>query len=363
MKILKRNIYFNKRNKNIFLSVKKRKYKKYYPSQKTKNFIQLIKILFSTILSTFLYKINIFLEKYKYCYECIEEKKVEESKCLECPNEILYKNLYIVSTENTLNEIIKNHKSISRFGDGEIAMILGGSISFQRRDSHLGKRLFEVLNSNETNLLIGLYFPYQKKKLNALDDDNYKFWDGWIRHNKFRMLNILKKRKYYSTDISRFYTNIKDKYKVYKYIPKLKKIWEGRDVLMIEGEKTRFGIGNDLLNNTKSIKRILCPTKNAYNLYDKILNAALKFEKTKLIIISLGPTATILAYDLTKYGYQAIDLGHADIQYEMYLRNATKHILIPYKFVNEYDAGKNEASLLDAPDKRYYDQIIEKILH
>ena len=80
-------------------------------------------------------------------------------------------------------------------------------------------------------------------------------------------------------------------------------------------------------------------------------------------MIALGPTATISAHDSTKYEYQAIDIGHADIQYELYLRNTTKHILIPYKFVNEYNGGRNETSLEDAPDKRYYDQIFAKILH
>ena len=342
--------------------LKKRKNNK-NPFKKRKNFILLLKILFIVILSVLLYKVYNFLGKYKYCYECIEKKMDKDPKCLECPIEILFKNIYIVSTENTLNEIVKNHKSISRFGDGEIGMIFGGHISFQKEDNSLGKRLLEVLNSNETNLLIGLYFPYQKNFLNSLVEDNYIFWKNWLYHNKFKMLNILKKRKYYSTDISRFYSNIKNRSKVYKYIPKFKKIWEGRDVLVIEGEKTRFGIGNDFLNNAKSIKRILCPTRNAYNLYDKILNAALKVDKNNLIIISLGPTATVLAYDLTKYCYQAVDLGHADIQYELYLRNATKHIYIPYKFVNEYDNGMNEASLQDAPDKRYYEQIIDKILY
>ena len=131
---------------------------------------------------------------------------------------------------------------------------------------------------------------------------------------------------------------------------------------MIEGEKTRFGIGNDLLNNAKSIKRILCPTRNSYSLYDKILKSVLNFDKSNLILISLGPTATILAYDLTKYGYQAIDIGHADIEYEYQIRKANKKIGIPYKFVNEYNGGINEADLEDAPDKIYYKQIIDKIL-
>ena len=47
------------------------------------------------------------------------------------PNEILFKRLYIVSTENTLNEIIKYNKSFSRFCAGEISIIYGGVFLFK----------------------------------------------------------------------------------------------------------------------------------------------------------------------------------------------------------------------------------------
>jgi len=30
----------------------------------------------------------------------------------------------------------------------------------------------------------------------------------------------------------------------------------------------------------------------------------------------LGPTTTVLAYDLYKNGYQAIDIGHVDLEHE-----------------------------------------------
>ena len=63
----------------------------------------------------------------------------------------------------------------------------------------------------------------------------------------------------------------KDKNNIPKYIQKLKKIWEQKDILIIEGEKSRLGIGNDLFNNSKSIKRIICPIINAFNAYDKII--------------------------------------------------------------------------------------------
>ena len=57
---------------------------------------------------------------------------------------------------------------------------------------------------------------------------------------------------------------------------------------------------------------------NAFAEYDKILNQAKKIDKSKLVIIILGPTATVLAYDLAKQGYEAIDFGHIAKDYDFY---------------------------------------------
>ena len=306
------------------------------------------------------YYINV---KYINCFHCLEKLEQFNSKCFECPNEILFKDFTVISKENTLDEIIKNNKSISRFGDGEFSLIFGHGINFQNYNNNLSKRLLKVLNSEEKNLLVGIFFPYKKKELLLYRDSVAKFWINWLSGNKFKLLKILnKKKKYYSADITRFYSNFKDKSGVPKFIRKLKKIWEGRDILIIEGEKSRIGIGNNLLNNSKSIKRIICPAKNAFNAYNKILNAALQVSKDILILISLGPTASILAYDLSKLGYQAIDIGHSDIQYELYLRKANKTIQIPFKFVNEFNGGKNE-DVGNITDVKYYNQIINKIIY
>jgi glycosyltransferase family protein len=321
----------------------------------------LIKLLININLFIFLNKIFIFLTKYKYCSQCIEKLAKLNLNCSLCPNKIVFKNLKIVSTEKTLNEIIKYKKSISRLGDGEYHIIFGQNITFERYNNILSKRLSEVLNSNEKNLLVGLFFPYKKKQLDLYRDSVVKYWREWLYKNKYRLLNILNKnKKYYSSDITRFYTNFKDKSGVPKYIKKFKKIWEKRNILIVEGEKSRLGIGNDLFNNAKSIKRIICPNKYAFKVYDKILNSVKKVDKGNLILIALGPTATILAYDLSKLGYQAIDIGHADIQYELYLRNASTFIQIPKKYVNEFNFGRNE-DVGNITDIIYYKQIIDNI--
>ena len=70
----------------------------------------------------------------------------------------------------------------------------------------------------------------------------------------------------------------------------------------------------------------------------------------------MGPTATILAYDLHKLGYQSIDIGHVDIEYEWFLRNCTSKIPIVNKYVNEATGRKYKYKRTD--DTKYYSQII-----
>ena len=108
------------------------------------------------------------------------------------------------------------------------------------------------------------------------------------------------------------------------------------------------------------IKRIICPTLNAFKVYNKIITEIISIQKKYLILISLGPTATILAYDLHRLGYQAIDVGHMDIEYEWFLRNVSARIKIENKYVNEVNGGRS--NITPIKEKSYYNQIIKKII-
>ena len=324
--------------------------------------ILICKIVIIIILSIILYKIISFQILYNYCLNC--EYKTN-SKCLKCTNDILFHGLNVISTEKTLDEIIKHKKSIARLSDGEFNLIFGRSLTFQEYDYKLSRKLFKIIKNNHKNknILIGIDFVYKKEALDLYRQSEVDYWTDFYQKYRFDLLRLLDKSKiYYSSDITRFYHKFKDKSHVPKHIKKLKKIWEGRDILIVEGEKSRIGIGNDLFNNTKSIKRIICPAKHAFRVYEDILYAVLTVDKKHLVLIALGPTATVLAYDLSNLGYQAIDIGHTDIQYELFLRNATDMIQIPYKYVNEYNGGRNE-SVGEVEDANYYRQIIFKILN
>lgn len=44
------------------------------------------------------------------------------------------------------------------------------------------------------------------------------------------------------------------------------------------------------------------------------------------MIVVLGPTATVLAYDLAKAGYQALVMGHMGKDYDWFKRKLDKNV-------------------------------------
>lgn len=267
----------------------------------------------------------------------------------------------IKTPEETIQKIISDNCSITRFGDGEFDMICGVGMKYQKYDKKLGKRLKEVLMSNEKGLLVGINNVIDLQYSENYNDFANNFWKKWLYDNKFKLLKLLSKDKqYYSSNITRFYIDYKDKTKVGDYVKKLRKIWEKKDVLIVEGEYSRLGVGNDLFDNMNSTQRIICPSENAFEIYDEILSEIKKYGKNKTILLALGPTATVLAYDLYKSGYRAIDIGHIDIEYEWFLRKATEKIKIETKYVTEVKGGEND--IKDVNDKNYENQIISKLV-
>ena len=269
----------------------------------------------------------------------------------------------VMSPESTVNYIHRTHCSIARFGDGEFGLINGSNNpSFQTANESLAKRLKEVCSAEKSQLLVCL--PHSLKTTNDCNEFAKKFWEWWIwsdnnleKAAKCLRLSPWKKRIFGDAQITRPYMDWKDKTKAGERFKQLKSLWENRDVVIIEGSQTKLGVGNDLLQNTKSIRRIICPANNAFDSYDEILRAAQEFEKEVLFLLALGPTATVLAFDLSQNGYQALDIGHIDIEYEWYCMGATSKVAIPGKYTQEAYAEVNDQE----PDLEYDSQIIKRI--
>lgn len=250
-----------------------------------------------------------------------------------------FPKLHFLSNQDAVDQIVFQHKSLARFGDGEFSWILGNDVAqgYQNVSEDLSNRLLNVLNSNDENLLLGV--------LRVLNDDtqmNFRARAHWrtfkAKYQKQIMSLLDMSKSYVDSSITRPYIDLKNKQNAKSQFDNLKRIWQSRDVLLIEGDKSRLGVGNDLFSNANSVRRILCPSKDAFDCYDRILEAVIaNADENDLILLALGPTATILSFDLCRIGIQAVDIGHIDNEYEWMLMGATRKTIIPGKIVDEVD--------------------------
>lgn len=267
----------------------------------------------------------------------------------------------VIDVEETLKYIIENQVSVSRYGDGEIKWAIGRrNRSFQELDKNLSRRLREVLRSDLPGHIVCVQNCFGKivNRTNGYEN----FWYEHMGVYRFAWNLLMKKgKKYYSTEISRCYLSYKDKRFSERDFELWKTVWRGRNILLVEGEKTRVGVGNNLLSSAQSVRRIIIPAENAYRVYTRILEKVLEYyHKDDLVLIAAGPTATVLAYDLAKRGCQAIDLGHVDIEYEWYLQKASGRSLVPGKYVNEmYEYGGTVVG--ECKDEQYMEEIIDVV--
>ncbi len=267
----------------------------------------------------------------------------------------------IKDIDETIEEIIKNHKSMARFGDGEFAQIIKRERSkFQRLDDKLGLWLKEVLHSAHPNMLIAIannYGNLEEYKEFAADGIRIYMSVGEMREHHQELLEH--DRIYYNAYVSRPYVMYKDQNTdaPKKRFQNLQRLWKGRDVLIVEGAQTRMGVGNDLMEGATSVRRILAPATSSFDRYDDVLKAALKHaEKDMLILIAMGPAAGVLAYDLTVEGFQALDIGHLDLEYEWFLAGKGERVAVPYKYNNELEGDDGAEELHDPV---YEAQIVE----
>jgi len=265
----------------------------------------------------------------------------------------------VKSIEETLDKIVRDKSSISRFGDGEFLYLIDKlNLPFQKYDSKLAEKMRIILKSNNSNCLVGLPIGYHS--LENLHNESKKTWKSqvtWIypRLRKYLDLN----KTYYNSSMTRVYAPYQDKSYSKEYFKKLMQIWEDRKVLLIEGEKSRLGVGNNLFSKAIKVERIIAPKHHAFDRYDDLFNEALKHAKNKLVLIALGPTATALSFDLALQGYQAIDIGNVDIEYEWFLRGAKSKIKIEGKYTSEAIGGRDVEEIID---ERYESEIVIKIV-
>ncbi|WP_027207417.1 GT-D fold domain-containing glycosyltransferase [Butyrivibrio fibrisolvens] len=270
----------------------------------------------------------------------------------------------IIDVDKTIDILIGEEKSLTRFGDGEFEMMFGRNRPrFQVLDKKLGNRLCEALQKSLPNLMIAIADNYGdlSKYTDEAADAIRQYMSPEVRKNHMSLLDM--HRCYYDAYLSRPYYIYRDKSfgVIKRKFDHIKEIWSGKDVLIVEGEHTRFGVSNDLMDGATSVVRLLVPDKNAFSKYDAIIEATKKYGYKRLIICVIGPTATILVFDLAKTGYRAIDIGQLDTEYEWFLREAKDKCDVSYKTVSEF-IDKEVYEDISEPYKSIYEEQIVEII-
>ena len=276
------------------------------------------------------------------------------------------KKLKIMSCRESIEYILEHKCSVSRYGDGEIRQmkpLLNAeskehfNIGFQSYDERMARRLIDVFRDNIPNHMVGIPGAMFGSGLSKYKPSARRFWKYISNFNIDVILEVAKSDTLYLDSLfTRFYIDYQDKTHLPSYSELLKRLWEGRHVLIVEGAQTRIGCGNDLLDGAVSVKRIICPSTNAFDKIDEIEAAINKWaEEDTLVLLALGPTATVIAADMARIGKQALDIGHIDIEYEWMRLGVDDKVAIEGKYVNEVAGGR---SVHESSDDKYQSQVL-----
>ncbi|WP_303973516.1 SP_1767 family glycosyltransferase [Streptococcus merionis] len=267
-------------------------------------------------------------------------------------------DINVINIQASLDYILENHCSVACFGDGEMDIISGHSIPYQTYHPDLAQVLKEILATESSPDLL-VYHVDVFEHFERYASFSQDFWKVHLEHNEDLYRKTATASWYGSSFISRPYMDLADQSQAGVSFKKIRQLWQDKDILIVEGDTSRSGIGNDLFDNSSSVSRVFCPSKNAYSRYDLILEAVKKHANGKLVLLMLGPTAKVLARDLSQEGIQAIDIGHIDSEYEWFKMGATTKVKLANKHTAEFNFDDN---ILFDNEEAFEEQVVSHII-
>ncbi len=209
---------------------------------------------------------------------------------------------HVLGLYETLERVRRERLSLARFGDGELLLTLSpnANISFQHGSPELQAELQTILrgdgyeNTSLLTCLPGLSASYY-----------YSYWAKFWPLLRPR-LNL--SQTYGDTSVSReaLFGLDPEKGRL-----AWRALWEGEDVCYVIGRNSRFEPIDLLFGGVKSSRTVYSLPTDAYADIDRTLAEITEtVPRETLILLALGPAATILAARLSRLGYWALDIGH-----------------------------------------------------
>jgi hypothetical protein len=209
------------------------------------------------------------------------------------------------SMVDTLRRLAEDRLSFARFGDGELRLMdePGYNLGFQRNSPLVRQALKDVLTQQDRpDLLVGL--PQIWREVNGTT-----LWSSvWSNVRHLFPGGVM----YGNSHVSRrfFFSYIGE-----EGVRLWRKVWDGRQVCVITGERSRFDLIPELFGNVAGSRFLYSTPRHAMEQVDHLVNEAMRLPDDVLFLVSLGPAGTVLAARLATAGRQAIDIGHISDSY------------------------------------------------
>lgn len=153
---------------------------------------------------------------------------VEKCRLLDYPRLKKSFDFDVLGNDETVNRIVNERLSVSRFGDGEFALMRNHGIGFQAADERLSERLKEVLNTDVPGLLVCITDI-------MLRNDGYlkqttRYHATYVVNNYVHLKKTIPQGRLYGcANFTRFYADYqnKDRALMKNRIESIRSIWGG----------------------------------------------------------------------------------------------------------------------------------------
>lgn len=217
-----------------------------------------------------------------------------------------------VLSEQSVFSKLKQGFSLSRFGDGEFKMLRAESSinGLQKYSDKLRYKLLNIFLNPLPDLLVGIPNPLCTR---PYVENSCKYFDEFISNKPAETKSIF---------VSSFFTrpslvNLDSD----AYFKKMKNIWKDEKIVLVN-------FNSDLTNHFL-FKDIICdfieiPRRNCFSEYKKVIASCYELcGEGILFLVSAGPVASCLVYDLCEAGEQAIDIGQIAFEYDLFKKELT----------------------------------------
>jgi hypothetical protein len=234
---------------------------------------------------------------------------------LNYPRKSFKQKVKFVSDQH-LSKVLHNGKSIIRFGDGEINILLDITMPYHNPDVQLKKALLKMVSTYSTQDTFLMAIPeqithsnYDLSKARGLPTESHhpslkKIWLPF----KVMYFLLFPKDQWYA-DAHMFHPGLEKGVFQRIVLPILKK----KSLIFVTKKETIEKIKNSNVDSFENVFYVETPARNAFCQYEKIKHDIMQIisqDKNKFVVLfALGPAGKVMAQELSEESIQCLDIG------------------------------------------------------